>query len=96
MSADTLAALEAHLVAIEGISFDSPDTDERLPSTPDLATAELSAEDLERARVLLARLKAAEVRVKGMQTRVLGELAGSRRPRYDAARRAPRVLDTSA
>lgn len=91
MSGDPLDILEEHLVALERMGFDDDP-----PAAPDLAGLVLTVDDLERAESMLERLAAAEQRVRGLQRRVLGEIAGARRPRRDAARPSPRVLDTQA
>ena len=91
--ADPLALIEAHVVAVESATFDA---DQPVPPPVDLAGLELRPEQLDRARDLLARLEQAGERVRGMQHRLRGELAGMPRTGRESALRAPRFLDVSA
>ena len=92
MSTDALSLIRDYVdrVAAFGLSDDGD-----LPEPPELDGLSLEPGDVERARVLLGELSAAEERLAGMRVRVRGELEGMRRSRPDAAPPAPRVVDTS-
>jgi hypothetical protein len=93
MTNDPVTLIEEHLRAVETAAMSE---DGRLPEPPDLSALVLDASDLERARALLAGLVSARERLTGMQVRVRGEIEGTRRPRREASRPAPRTVDTSA
>lgn len=93
MSADPLALIEAHVEAVEAMGMTE---DAVAPPAVDLSAMTLEPGDVDRARALLARLEAAEARIQGMQTRLLGEIEGIKRPRRAMTRRAPRLVDTTA
>lgn len=90
---DPLALIEAHVAALEAAALEEG-TD--LPSAPELAELTLGPDQLDAARELLARLDEATARLTGLRRRVRGEIEGSRRPRVETARRAPRVVDVVA
>lgn len=93
MSADPLALIEAHIEAVEAMGMNE---DAVAPPPVDLSALTLKPGDVDRARALLARLEAVEAKVQGMQTRLLGEIEGIKRPRRATTRRAPRLVDTTA
>ncbi len=52
-----------------------------------------TADELARAEMIIERLAGTQERTSGLQTRILGEIAGIRRPRRGVPHRSPRHVD---
>lgn len=87
-----LDELEAHLAALESDPYDEAGA-LTPPSPPGPGAGALTPDDQARASELLARLDQAMERTAGLQTRVMGELTGLRRPRRFEPVRAARHFD---